>query len=240
MATYNESSLHEQLKSFYLIQTEGKAEVYQDNHIYDVISKDGIIIEIQTKNISKLKNKISDVLNKNKKIKIVTPVITRKTIITTDETGNQISKKTSPKKETIYDTLKELTGIYKYLLNTNFSIDFVFITLIEHRVKTTEKVQSKNKKRRFKRDWIKVNKSLEEIIKIKTFKTKSDYLTLLPLDLPQNFSSREVKDLLQNQQKLPKRNINNVSLILWLLKRMEIIEEINKKGNLKIYNIKTS
>ena len=45
-------------------------------------------------------------------------------------------------------------------------------------------VQSKNKKRRFKKDWIKTDKSLNKIIQTIQFNNKQDYLKLLPQNCP--------------------------------------------------------
>lgn len=236
-STYNESSLHNSLKTYYCLQTNGKTEVSMDGHIYDIVSENGDIIEIQTKNISKLLKKCEDVLNLEKKIKIVHPLININTIVLTDQSGNLISKRKSPKKGNIYDILKELTGIYPILLNKNFTLEIVNISLIEHRVRTEAPEQSANKRRRFMKNWIKVNKSLDEIISVQQFKTKQDYLELLPHNLPEEFSTKDVKELLKAEKDLPSRTINNVNLLLWLLRKMEIIKQTKKQGNAYIYRI---
>ena len=60
--TYNESSLHNTLKIFYAEKFGGKTEVEAEGHIYDILCDDGQVIEIQTKNLSKLAGKIKDAI----------------------------------------------------------------------------------------------------------------------------------------------------------------------------------
>ena len=83
--TYNESSLHNTLKIFYAEQTDGKTEVEMDGHIYDILCKNNDVIEIQTKNLSKLAGKISDSIEKGHNVTLVYPLVYRSRIILTDE-----------------------------------------------------------------------------------------------------------------------------------------------------------
>lgn len=235
--TFNESSLHQTLKNMYAIQNDGKTEVKGENFIYDVVSKDGTIIEIQTKNLSKLSAKLSSLLADEKKIKLVHPVVITKRIITTDSNNTILSNRKSPKKGSIYDLFKELTGIYSILLNKNFELEVLEISLIEKRLKTETKIQSKNNNRRFKKDWIKTNKKLDEILEIKSFKSKEDYLNLLPTSLPEKFSSKELKEALKEEYNLSKNAYNQANLILWTFSRMGLIIYMGKENRLNYYKI---
>ena len=223
--TYNESSLHNTLKAFYARLYDGKTEVKADGHIYDVLTKDGTVIEIQTKNLSKLYGKLSDTLSKGHRVKLIYPLIYRTRIITTDENGNKISSRLSPKKGCIYDMFRELTGLYSILLNPDFMLEVIKINMIEHRIKYKEPVQTANKSRRFKRDWLKVNKRLEEIIETYTFNSPEDYLKLLPENLPEEFCAKDFN--------LPKY----AHLIIWVLVRMEVIRQTGIKKRSRYYKI---
>lgn len=235
-STLNESSLHSSLKTFYAVQNNGKTEINEDGHIYDIVADTGEIIEIQTKNLSQLKTKIEDILQHDKKIKLVHPLVINDSITLTDQDGHFLYKRKSPKKGNIYDIFKELTGLTNLLLNDNFSLDIVEINMSEHRVKLPEPVQSKNKKRRIKRDWIKVDKHLEEILTIHNFSKKEDYLKLLPSTLPLEFIVNDFKNELENQG-FPKRTINESNRIIWVLKNMNLISQIGKKGKAYLYKI---
>lgn len=227
-STLNESSLHKSLKNIYAGIYSGQIEVEKYNHVYDIITKKQNVIEIQTKNLSSLRSKILDTIEKGHNIKVVHPVIVENKIELYDSQNNLLSKRKSPKKQNIYSIFKELTGIYEVLLNRHFSLEIVYIKMTETRMRTLENVQSQNKRRRFKKNWIKTNKRLEEIIETKHFNSKDDYLKLLP-ELPDTFSSKDL------EEKIGKKN--NPNLILWVFAHMNIIKHVESKGRKKFYRI---
>ena len=224
--TYNESSLHNTLKLYYANQYKGQTEVEADGHIYDILCEDGQVIEIQTKNVGKIARKLTDALEKGHNVRLVYPLVFRKRILLSDEKGETISKRLSPKKGSIYDILEELTKITDILLHPNFTLDIVIVNVIEHRTQTAHAVQTKNRRRRYKKNWLKTNKRLEEILETTEFKTAKDYLTLLPKDIPQEFCAKDLN--------LPKYS----HLLLWILSRSSIIEMSSKKGRTFYYKIK--
>ena len=145
--------------------------------------------------------------------------------MTTDEEGKLVSNRLSPKKGCIYDIFRELTGLTDILLNKRFTLEVITINMIEHRVRTREPVQTANKSRRFKRNWIKVNKRLDEILETRTFLKKSDYTALLPQGLPAEFCAKDLK--------LPKYG----HIILWVLSRIPVIKQTNSQGKTKYYKM---
>ncbi|MBO4533711.1 MAG: hypothetical protein J5726_08475 [Treponema sp.] len=223
--TYNESSLHNTLKIFYAEKYGGRTEVEADGHIYDILCDDGQVIEIQTKNLSKLAGKIKDAIEHGHKVRLVYPLVYRTRIILTSENGELISNRLSPKKGCIYDILRELTGMTELLLNKKFTLEVITINMIEHRVRTVAPVQTNNKSRRFRKNWLKVNKRLDEVLETKQFKTKKDYLALLPKALPEEFCAKDLK--------LPKY----AHILLWVLSRIPVIEQTKTKGKTKYYVI---
>ena len=222
---YNESSLHNTLKIFYAEKYGGKTEVEADGHIYDILCPDGQVIEIQTKNLSKLAGKIKDAMAHGHKVRLVYPLVYRTRIVLTSEDGELISNRLSPKKGNIYDILRELTGLTEILLKRNFTLEVITINMIEHRVRTPAPVQTTNKTRRYKKNWLKVNKRLDELLETKQFKSKKDYIALLPKELPQEFCAKDLK--------LPKY----AHILLWVLSRIPVIKQTGSKGNTKYYVI---
>ena len=229
--TYNESSLHNTLKIFYAEKFDGKTEVECEGHIFDILCDDGHVIEIQTKNLSKLAGKIKDALEKGHKVTLVYPLVYRTRIITTDEEGKLVSNRLSPKKGCIYDIFRELTGLTDILLNKKFTLEVITINMIEHRVRTKEPVQTTNKSRRFRRNWLKVNKRLDEILETKSFHKKKDYLSLLPKNLPEEFCAKDIS-------KANPTLTRYAHLILWVLVRIPTIEQTSVKNKSRFYKIK--
>ena len=234
---YNESSLHNTLKTFYAVTKGGKTEIKLNGYIYDVVTADDEIYEIQTKNLSKLLPKIMTTLESGRKITVVHPIIIEKRIVLYDDDGNIISKRKSPKKQTVYSIFDELTGIYPVLLNKNFTLEIQEIKMIEERKRTSEPVQSKNNRRHFKRDWIKTNKRLEDIVKTIQFKNKKDYLSLLPPNLPKTFCAKDLANAFNKAETYPSEAARKAHLILWVLARMELIEFTEIKNRSRFYKI---
>lgn len=234
----NESSLHNTLKTYYAIQSNGQTEYKLHNHIYDIYTENNQAIEIQTQNLVKLLPKILDTLEKGIKVKLVHTVVVTKTITLFNKENEKISKRKSPKKGCIYDLFSELTGIYHILLRENFTLEVLLIDITEQRIRTEEPVQSKNNRRRFKRNWNKTNKHLDQIIKTITFNKKEDYLNLLPKNLPEEFCAKDINKLLKENNSIPKNYRPNGNLIIWVFNRMELIEQTKVENRSRYYRIK--
>lgn len=235
-STLNESKLHNSLKILYQELYEGQTEVEQDGHIYDIVTKKGNIIEIQTKNLSKLLPKILDTIEKGHNVKLVHPIPLVTRIELTDDDGSIISKRKSPKKGSIYSIFRELTGIYPLLTNPLFSLEVLEIEMTEERIRTIEPVQSKNGRRRFRRNWQKTGKRLDTIINTRRFSKPEDYIKLLP-PLPQTFCAKDLKNAISEQKDLPARTANKAHLILWVLSHAGLIEQTETKGKTKYYKL---
>lgn len=236
-STLNESKLHKTLKKIYSEIYDGKTEVELYGYIYDIVTENKNIIEIQTKNLAKLLPKILDTIEKGHNIKIVHPIVIKKSIEIHSSDGTIISIRKSPKTGAIYDIFWELTGIYSVLLNKHFSLEIVEIDMIEERIMTEKPVQSKNGKRRFKKDWIKSDKRLDKIIDTRRFDEKKDFLDLLPKNLPQEFCAKDIKNKLK-ESKLSSRILNNANLIIWVFNKMELIEYTTTKNRFRYYKLR--
>ena len=236
-STLNESNLHNSLKILYQEIYEGQIEVEQDGHVYDIVTKNGNVIEIQTKNLAKLLPKILDTIEKGHNVKLVHPIPLINRIELKDEDGTLISKRKSPKKGCIYDIFRELTGIYPLITNPHFSLEIVEIEMTEERVRTTEPVQSKNGRRRFRRNWLKTGKRLDTIINIRRFSKPEDYLALLPT-LPQTFCAKDLKEAIDKLPDIPKRSAN-AHLILWVLSHAGLLTQSETIGRTKYYKFLT-
>ena len=235
--TLKESSLHKSLKLLYSLDEGARTEVEIGKKIYDIVESDGSVIEVQTQNLSKLLPKAQLILDSGKRFKIVHPIAVEKTIKLYAQDGRLISQRKSPKKESIYSLFKELTRLFPLLLHSNFTLDVLLITMTEVRLRTAAVVQSENKRRRFKRNWLKTDKILESIIETKVFSEKDDYLALLPETLPLTFSVKDLKETLKKLRVVPASAANFASLMVWVLKRMDLIEEAEGKGRSKSYRV---
>lgn len=260
-STLNESDLHHSLKILYATTYEGDTEVSQDGHIYDIVTKNGNVIEIQTGNLSKLLPKIKDTIKNCHNIKIIYPLIITRRIYLSNEKGEKISYRRSPKKGNILNIFDELTGIYSILLDKHFSLEVVEVEITEERIRTTEPVQTQNKRRRFKKNWYKVNKKLDSILATHILNKKEDYIKLLvnsrqsmsvinvstntPMSVINSSNSKKGTPMSVINDSFPTtfcaKDINTLlhtkkgNLILWVLVRMEVVEVIEVKNRSRYY-----
>ncbi|MCQ2611157.1 MAG: hypothetical protein MJ169_05355 [Treponema sp.] len=234
--TYNESSLHHTLKVLYAQRYNGETEQPYEKWICDIVTKDQSIIEIQTGSLSPLKAKTQKAVKDKRKIIIVHPIVTEKTIETINTDGKVLSKRKSPKKENLYSKLTQLTGFYDLLLNRYLTIIFVEIHSKEVRIKTQSKTLLPNKSRRFAKDWYKTDKVLTQLGTEYVFHGKKSWLKLLPA-LPEEFSSKELKEELFKTKKSASI-ASHANLILWLFSHMGLIEQTGTKERRKYYKLK--
>lgn len=232
--TLNESNLHKSLKLLYAAQHDGQMEQSVDNWICDVVAADGEIIEIQTNTLSALRKKAEDLLKKRRRLRIVAPMVAQKTIVTND--NGTIRKRKSPKKESLYSFLRNLTGMCSVLAEENCTLEIVAVHIVEERVALETPAQSKNRRRRFLRPWLKTGKSLESIQHTYVFNTRQDYISLLPQGLPDIFSASTVKETLLSQGTVI--SLDNARLLIWLLHKMNILTVCGKNGRTKLFTFK--
>ena len=229
--TYNETSLHRELKEIYAQKHKGNTEIEIENYICDIVcsDKNSTIIEIQTSNLSKLTKKIEK-LTKFHKVKLIYPLATTTYLQRQDETGKILSKRKSPKKKNIYSIFGELFSLYKLFDNKNFSLSILLCEICIEKIVFENPVQTPNKTRRFRKNWLTKDKKLISIKEEIVLKTKKDLQDLIPKEIPENFSS---KDLKNTEIK------NEANKMIWVLRKANLIEQVDKKGNLIIYK-KTS
>lgn len=243
--TWNESNLHHTLKNIYAGEFNGKTEVKEGPFICDIITEDNSIIEIQTSNISALTKKAEYLIQNKKKITVVHPIIEKKIIETYSTDGTLISKRTSPKSETIYSCLRSLTGICHLLTNPLFTLEIIAVSITEIRRKTPEKVQNTTKSRRHLKDWLPAGKKLNSINSKTKYKTTNDYKNLLPQTIKDSFTPPELYKALLNEtwtdgmtKSNKKAAASSYTLLIWLLCKMEIIKKTDeKKGKSWIYKV---
>ncbi|QTQ12076.1 hypothetical protein HRI96_07645 [Treponema parvum] len=238
--TLNESSLHRSLKTLYSLEEGAETEKQVDRWVCDVVKGDGSVFEIQTGSVSSLRRKIEGLLSLKKRVTLVYPVICKKTIETMDKGGNRISKRASPKKESVYSIFRQLTGLCDLLLDENFCLEVPEITATECRLRTDGKVQSANKSRRFLKNWIKTDKKLTAVLKTHRFKTEKDYLGLLPQTadfIKNDFTVKETAKYIKETH--TPAAASEARVTLWVLRRMGLIEEIYRTKKECHYKIKS-
>ncbi|MBO7122900.1 MAG: hypothetical protein J6V90_06430 [Treponema sp.] len=237
--TLNESQLHKALKTFYAVQFSAQEEVQVERWICDLVCPDGGIVEIQTKNVGALKEKIQGLLKIGRRVTIVHPIIKEKIIESRLPGGGLVSRRKSPKKESLYSELREFTGLKEFLLDKKLSVICPEISIEEKRIVLDQAQQSKNGRRRFKKAWQKEGKALLTIGTSWKLCGKKDWLGLLPKEMLQAkknrgkaaepFSAATVREMfLKNKE--TKAAAPYANILLWLLRETGLIVRVPHSG----------
>lgn len=215
--TWNESQLHEDLKNLY----NGKKEVPIDGFICDVETPDKNIIEIQTKHLSALKEKLEKLLV-HQRVTIIHPIPISTLIETYTKENILKTQRKSPKHGTIYDLFPELTKIYHLLENENLTITVLFVEILE--------IRKDDGEGSWRRKGISiVDKKLIQVKNTQSFCGLHEYLSLIPKNVGDNFTTADLK----------KTEIGNrANITAWVLYKMNLIERVGKIKNAYLYAIK--
>ena len=214
----SEKTLHKTIKNLYepnhLYQ-----EIKIDNYYVD-ICKDNNIIEVQTKQFNKFRDKITYLLSFNKyKINIVYPVFTSK-IIYTISNGEISDPKKSPKKFRIPEVFHELYMIKHLLGHKDLMITLLLFEINEYREITNNR-----------RGYVCYDRVPTKLVDEIVLKDNNDYIKLLPSDLNETFTSKEI--CLKT-----KTNVKYVNKMLNVMKYLNVVEVVGKDGRKLLYNVK--
>lgn len=222
IGTLSEKTVHAVLKR-YFEPNEDYHEIPINGMVADVY-RDGKIIEIQTRNFNKMRNKLDKFLDEYK-VTIVYPIPYTKNLIWIDEeTGTQTKKRKSPRKGDYYDAFYELYKIKMYLDNPNLSFRFILINVDEYRLLNGWSKDRKKGSHRYDR-------IPTELVGEMSIDRIEDYVQLLPIELPDKFTTRDYQEVACISE-------DAARLGLHILSYIGVVEKIGKQGRRNLYKIK--
>ncbi len=221
IGTLQESSLHAGLKNWYA-QPGDVFEAKVGGYWIDIVRGD-LLIEIQTKNFSAIRRKLENLV-KERPVRLVYPIAEERWILRVVNISETIlSKRKSPRKGTIIELFSELVRIPHLVKEPNFSLEVLFIQ--EEVVWQNDGQGSWRRK-----GWSMIDHRLIKVLSQREFHATQDYGSLLPSDLPAQFTTR----LLAGRIKKPVYLASKMTYSLW---QMGVLERVGKKGNAFLYQI---
>ncbi|MEM2660185.1 MAG: hypothetical protein QXS74_02500 [Nitrososphaeria archaeon] len=214
-----ESSLHFAIKNCYSIEGD-KLEEWVDGFIVDIVRGD-LLIKIQTSNFSMIKTKLSNLLNGHK-VRLVYPIPKIKWIVYKSMCSGKIyRKRKSPKKGNLYDLFNELIKILNLLSHKNLSIEVLMVEM--------EEIRCNDGKGSWRRKGISIkDRKLVRIFEKIVFENKSDFLKVLPENLSDPFTNR-------NLAKVLKISVNQSRKITYVLRKIGVLAYVGKNGNQMLF-----
>jgi hypothetical protein len=219
IGTQNESSLHASLKEYYR-QSGDIVEGRVDGYHIDVVQEDRLV-EIQTKNFTSIRKKLAKLLE-SYNVHLVYPIVLRRDIVKiAPETGELLSTRKSPKKGDIYDLFSELIRMPHLILHPRLTIEAVLIKERE--------IRCDDGKGSWRRRGVSiVDRSLAEVVESRSFSSASDYMSLLPPDIPCPFTNKDLAKLAGVAR-------GKAQKMTYTFKKAGLLEEVGKKGNELLY-----
>lgn len=177
IGTLNEGSLHAALKERYA-EPGDRFEVPLDRFVID-ISRDELLIEIQTGSFAAMGKKLDHLLPDHK-ILLVHPIAVESYL---ERPGAKARK--SPKRASLYSLFDQLVSIPTLLDHPNLTLDIVLVSVT--------KIQEHDPKaRRGRGGYRTIDRVLREVKATHRFESAEDLLALLPDDLPADFTTADM------------------------------------------------
>ncbi len=222
IGTLSEKTVHAVLKNAYA-PDEDMHEIPIENYVADIYTGEEII-EIQTRQFNKMRNKLTAFLPLYP-VTIVYPIPHKKWLIWIDEkTGELSEKRKSPKTGNAYLAFIELYKIKSFLKDRNLRLHFVLLDMEEYRLLNG---WSKNKKKGSERyDRIPIE-FVEEVI----IERVEDYMRFIPYELEEKFTVKDFAKVAKIPEKL-------AQTVVHILHYVGVIERIGKLGRSYLYAVK--
>lgn len=214
IGTLLERSMHLSLKQRMAFHGDLIEQVV-DEYVIDIVRGD-LLIEIQTKSFSKIKNKLTHLLDQHR-VLLLHPIPIKKFIVKSDENGEFINRRKSPKTGRIEDFFREAVYIPDLLINPNLSVKILMVNIDEYWVN--------DKKGSWRRQyWSIVDKKVTGVIKEMDFYGYEDYLHLLPQNIKQPFTNKDLASKLGISNSLAGK-------MSYTLRKMGILNLVGKSAN---------
>lgn len=222
IGTLQEKTVHAILKDYYSPDPDMQ-EIPINGYVADIYTGQEII-EIQTANFNKMRQKLDSFLAEYP-VTIVYPIPHNKWLSWMDEeTGECSPLRKSPKVGNVYHAFYELYKIKQYLRHPNLHLCFPLIDVEEYRLLNGWSKDKKKGSERFDR----IPVALEDEICIYRIE---DYMQLIPYELEEPFTVAEFA-------KAVKIKNHEAQTVLHILNYLEIIKRCGKKGRAYAYTVK--
>jgi len=219
IGTLSEKTVHKLVKCF--VEPDiSRHEQCIYGFVADIVNDYGIT-EIQTANFGRLRKKLSVFLEYSV-VTVIYPIASAKWLCWIDEETGEISmRRKSPKQGSIYDVSRELCRIRGNFGHPNFRLELFFMEMDEYKI-----LNGSGRERKRGAAWYdRVPLSFTGRV---CFQEKKDYLKFLPDELPENFTVKELADVI----KKPKRTAQE---IVTVLRDLKLIKMDGKRGRSYLY-----
>ena len=216
-----ETSLHRQLKNHYT--TPGSlVEQKLDRFRIDVVQPNRLV-EIQVASLTAIRDKIAVLLKKHR-VLVVKPIVVRKHLVKLRRAGGkEVSRRLSPKKQTLLDMFDELVHFTRVFPHRRLTLEVPLIEIEELRY------PGHGRRRRWRvNDHQVEDQRLIQVIGVHEFRTAADLCRLLPPALPCPFHTGHLAEGLGVERWIAQR-------MAYCLREMGAVQSVGKLRGAWLY-----
>ncbi len=221
IGTLREKPLHASLKRWYARPGDG-VEVRVAGFVIDLVRED-LLIEVQTRGFSSMKQKITTLLELGHRVRIVHPIPIDKWIVKVDANGAVLSRRRSPRHGNPTDIFAELVSFPDLLAHPHLEVEVLLTIEEEYRRHTPNRSWRR-------KGWTVVERRLIEVVDTLLLRNAEDVTGLLPNELPEPFTTADLAEKLGR----PRRAAQQMA---YCLRKVGAIAAVGKHGNAVVYRV---
>ncbi len=221
IGTLREKPLHASLKRWYARSGDG-VEVPVDGFVIDLVRED-LLIEVQTRGFSSMKQKITTLLDLGHRMRVVHPIPIDKWIVKVGADGAVLSRRRSPRHGNPTDVFAELVSFPNLLADSHLEIDVILTNEEEYRRHTPDRSWRR-------KGWTIEERRLIDVVDTLLISNTDDLAALLPAGLPDPFTTADLATKLGR----PRRSAQQMA---YCLRIADVIVAVGKSGNAVEYRV---
>jgi len=224
IGTLREKPLHASLKRWYA-RSGDRIEVPVDGFVIDLVRED-LLIEVQTRGFSSMKQKITTLLDLGHRVRVVHPIPINKWIVKVDADGTVLSRRRSPRHGNPTDVFAELVSFPNLLADPRLEIDVILTNEEEYRRYTPNRSWRR-------KGWTIEERRLIDVVDTLLISNTDDLAALLPAGLSDPFTTADLATELGR----PRRSAQQMA---YCLRIADVIVAVGKRGNAVEYRVVSS
>lgn len=212
-----ETSLHRQIKEGFGAGPGARTEVVLNGFRIDAVSAEGELIEVQSGALGPLRAKLRRLLGGHR-IRVIKPVVLRRRVVRrARRDGKDLSSRLSPKRGAVLDVFDDLIGLTSVFPHPNLSVEVWGVEIDEVRVP-----------RRRWPGYAVVDRRLREVADKTVLRDSAALWTLLPEDVVDPFTTRDLADGLE-------RSLAFAQRVAYCLQHAGAARLLGKRGRFQLY-----
>lgn len=218
---FSEYSLHEQLKD-YLAGPGDRLEALIEGKVVDLVRADGELVEVQTGHLGQLRPKVLELAGKGYRLRVAYPVSAERELRRLDPGTNELlSTRRSPKRGDEYSLFDELVYAPEFIAARNVTVEILVVKSVETKIRDGSGSWWRKGDRT-------VDVGLVEVLSSRSFRTREQWLALIPKRLASPWSSAALGEALGISSERARK-------ILYCFCRAGLLVESGKDGRRKIF-----